>query len=285
MNCVRLPAVRYAAAQGTHEKREGINMKNVIRKACAAATAAVMLVSTSGCGMLNVTSAYGLYSRSMDIIEEAGGYEADCVMTMTMDLLGETDTTEMSMNYKTNGDNAQVTTHLGGEDGDVVSTTIGDMVYVEYAGTNVKYHIPDDYMDSVEDSFDGADIPQLTEEMLEGTEIVNNDDGTKQISLNLDSESLGSILDTLLGDTELMTFDNVNYIMIFDENDDLSAMRLECDMTMTVMDVDFTANLVADYTFVNFGTAPEITLGYAEDEYIDGGEYVVDDTAGEEAAA
>ena len=56
-------------------------------------------------------------------------------------------------------------------------------------------------------------------------------------------------------------------------------------MTMTVMDVDFTANLVADYTFVNFGTAPEITLGYAEDEYIDGGEYVVDDTAGEEAAA
>ena len=121
--------------------------------------------------------------------------------------------------------------------------------------------------------------------MLEGTEIVNNDDGTKQISLNLDSESLGSILDTLLGDTELMTFDNVNYIMIFDENDDLSAMRLECDMTMTVMDVDFTANLVADYTFVNFGTAPEITLGYAEDEYIDGGEYVVDDTAGEEAAA
>ena len=209
-------------------------MKNVIRKACAAATAAVMLVSASGCGMLNVTSAYGLYSRSMDIIEEAGGYEADCVMTMTMDLLGETDTTEMSMNYKTNGDNAQVTTHLGGEDGDVVSTTIGDMVYVEYAGTNVKYHIPDDYMDSVEDSFDGADIPQLTEEMLEGTEIVNNDDGTKQISLNLDSESLGSILDTLLGDTELMTFDNVNYIMIFDENDDLSAMRLECDMTMTV---------------------------------------------------
>ena len=64
-------------------------MKTIVKKAAIILMAVLTLASLSGCEFINVTTAYGLYSRSMEKIEDAGGYEADCTMSMTFDILGE----------------------------------------------------------------------------------------------------------------------------------------------------------------------------------------------------
>ncbi|MCD7823866.1 MAG: hypothetical protein LUG86_07630 [Oscillospiraceae bacterium] len=229
------------------------------------ATVALTLCS---CSLFDTVTAYGLYSRAVKKLAKAGGYNADCVMTMSFDILGETISTDTEMNIKENSTGTQITTEIDGEE--IISTFIDEKVYVEYSDTLVYYTVADS--DSTE-SIGDVNIPELAEEIFENISVTVNDDGTKQIAIVLESENAESILGSFVSDLEDLVFDDIIYIMIFDKNNNLSLMTLTCSASIDVLGYTMTGYVNAVYTFIDFGTVPEFELGHDESEFEYGGEY------------
>ncbi|MCD7770849.1 MAG: hypothetical protein LUH23_01980 [Oscillospiraceae bacterium] len=227
-----------------------------------------LVLSLSGCSLFDTLTAYGLYSRAVSKLAKAGGYNADCVMSITFDILGESLTSETVMNIKENSSGTQVITEM--DDYTITTTYIDDKVYVEYSDTLIYYTVTDS--DSTA-SIGDANLPELAKDIFDNINVVKNDDGTKQIAIVLESEDAESILGSFVSDLEDLTFDDIIYVMIFDKNNDLSAMTLSCSASIDVLGYTMTGYVTAEYTFIDFGTAPEFELGYAESEYEDGGEY------------
>ncbi|MCD7785240.1 MAG: hypothetical protein LUH18_06635 [Oscillospiraceae bacterium] len=220
------------------------------------------------CSFFDALTAYGLYSRAVKKLAKAGGYNADCVMTISFDILGETLSMDTVMNIKENETGTQITTEIGDEN--VISTYIDDKVYVEYGDMLVCYTVTDS---ESSESVGDVNIPELAEELFENISVTKNDDGTKQIAIVLESEDAESILGSFVSDLEDLAFDDIIYIMIFDKNNDLSEMTLSCSASMDVLGYTMTGYVTAEYTFIDFGATPEFELGYDESEYEDGGEY------------
>ncbi len=231
----------------------------------------LVCLALCSCTFFNALTAYGLYSQAAKKLEKAGGYEADCVMTMSFDVLGEEISTSIPMNVKQNGDDTQSTTEVSGEK--IVSTRIGDTVYVEYDGAGVKYHVSEQSNEAVDGILDNAELPQLSKDVFENIEVVKGEEGSKSISIELDGDTAKQLLGSFLGDSEALTLDNIAFEMVFDKKNNIETMKITCLATIEVMGVSTSGEVSADYTFINFGEAPEITLNYPESEYEDGGEY------------
>ncbi len=246
-------------------------MNKKIIRACQAAVLLLVCLALCSCTFFNALTAYGLYSQASKKLEKAGGYEADCVMTMSFDILGEEISTSIPMNIKQNGDDTQSTTEVSGEN--VVSTRIGDTVYVEYDGAGIKYHVSEQNDESADEILGNAELPQLSKEVFENIEIVKGENGSKSISIELDGDTAKQLLGSFLGDSEALTLDNIVFEMVFDKKNNIETMKITCLATIEVMGVSTSGEVSADYTFINFGEAPEITLNYPEPEYEDGGEY------------
>lgn len=246
-------------------------MNKKIIRVCQAAVLLLVCLALCSCTFFNALTAYGLYSQAAKKLEKAGGYEADCVMTMSFDILGEEISTSIPMNVKQNGDDVQSTTEVSGEK--VVSTRIGDTVYVEYDGAGIKYHVSEQNDESTDEILGNAELPQLSKEVFENIEIVNGENGSKSISIELDGDTAKQLLGSFLGESEALTLDNIAFEMVFDKKNNIENMKITCLATIEVMGVSTSGEVSADYTFINFGQAPEITLNYPESEYEDGGEY------------
>ncbi len=227
-----------------------------------------MTLTLSGCALFDTVTAYGLYSRATSKLEKAGGYNADCVMSITFDILGESLTSETVMNIKENSTGTQITTDIDGDT--IVSTYIGDKVYVEYNDSLVYYTVTDS--DTAESAGD-INLPELAKDIFDNINVVRNDDGTKQIAIVLESEDAESILGSFVSELEDLTFDDIIYTMLFDQDNDLYMMTLSCSASIEVLGYTLTGYVTAEYTFIDFGTAPEFELGYDENEFEDGGEY------------
>lgn len=227
-----------------------------------------MALSLTGCSLFDTLTAYGLYSRAVTELAKDGGYDADCVMTISFDFLGETLSTDTVMNIKENTTGTQIVTEMDGEE--IISTYIDDKVYVEYGDTLVYYTVTDsDATESIGD----ANLPELAKEIFDNINVVKNDDGTKQIAIVLESEDAESILGSFVTDLDDLTFDDIIYVMIFDKNNDLYMMSLNCSATIDVLGYTMTGYVTAEYTFNDFGTVPEFELGHDESEFEYGGEY------------
>lgn len=244
----------------------------VSKKICKRVTPAVLIVvvalSFSGCSIFDTLTAYGLYSRAASRLEKAGGYNADCVMSISFDILGETVTSETVMNIKENQTGTQVITEM--DDETITSTYIDDKVYVEYGDSLIYYTVVDS---DTTDSIGNVNLPDLAKDIFDNIRVVKNDDGTKQIAIVLESENAESILGSFVTDLEDLTFDDIIYTMIFDCSNDLYMMTLSCSASIDVLGYTMTGYVTAEYTFIDFGTAPEFDLGHDESEFEDGGEY------------
>lgn len=225
-------------------------------------------VSLTGCSLFDTITAYGLYSRAVTQLEKAGGYEADCIMSIAFDILGETVSSETVMNIKENSTGTQIVTEM--DDETITTTYVDDKVYVEYGDSLIYYTVVD--LSSIE-SIGDVNLPELAKEVFDNISVIKNDDGTKQISIVLESENADSILGSFVSDLSDLTFNDIVYTMLFDKNNNLSMMTLICSASIDVLGYTMTGYVTAEYTFIDFGTAPEFELGYDESEYEDGGEY------------
>ncbi|MCD8108130.1 MAG: hypothetical protein LUE20_09250 [Oscillospiraceae bacterium] len=225
-------------------------------------------VSLTGCSLFDTITAYGLYSRAVTQLEKAGGYEADCIMSIAFDILGETVSSETVMNIKENSTGTQIVTEM--DDETITTTYVDDKVYVEYGDSLIYYTVVD--LSSIE-SIGDVNLPELAKEVFDNISVIKNDDGTKQISIVLESENADSILGSFVSGLSDLTFNDIVYTMLFDKNNNLSMMTLICSASIDVLGYTMTGYVTAEYTFIDFGTAPEFELGYDESEYEDGGEY------------
>ncbi len=241
---------------------------NIFRRLTSVAVAVALTLCLSGCSLFDTLTAYGLYSRAVNKLEKAGGYNVDCVMSISFDILGETLTSETAMNIKENSSGTQIVTEI--DDEIIMSTYIDDKVYVEYGDTLIFYTVTDSDSD---DSVGDVNLPDLAKEIFDNISVVKNDDGTKQIAVVLESENAESILGSFVTDFDDLTFDDIIYTMIFDSSNDLYMMTLSCSASMDVLGYTITGYVTAEYTFIDFGTAPEFDLGHDESEFEDGGEY------------
>ncbi len=247
-------------------------MSRKITRALTAATVLAVCLALCSCTFFNALTAYGLYSRSAKKLEKAGGCEADCLISMSFNIFGEDVSSFTDMRIKQNGDRVQTIVAL--DDGDVTSTRIGNTVYVEYAGTYIKYSIPEqDGAEDGENAFTSIEIPAFSKDIFEGIGINQDDDGTKSVLIDLDSETAMEYLGSFLGEDETVTPENVSLEMVFDKENDLQSMKITCTATADVLGLSVSGEVSANYTFINFGEVPEITLGRDESEYEDGGEY------------
>lgn len=243
-------------------------MKRFISSAFALILSAVL----SGCAAFDAVTAYSLYSGAAKKLKKAGGYEADCALSMSFDVLDGLES-GINMNIKVNGDSAQLSADIS--DNKIVTTYIGDTVYVESGETMIKYKGGSEDSKTLIEKLSDGSIPKLSKVELEDLEVVKNDDGTRQITVRLNAETgkgaLGSMFDSF-GDLSVdlgeINFDEVTCTMLFDKKKNLSKMTMECTFETSILSTfKIGGKLTMDYSFLNFGTAPEIALLHPESDY------------------
>lgn len=236
------------------------------------AAAVLLCISLAGCTLGKKLTAFGLYSRAAAKIAEAGGFEADCDVKMSIGDLDET--TAMNINIKQNGKDIEMSLASGGQN---ISRTviIGRDLYLETAGDiKLKYALPESDTAAVESVADG--LPKLAEDVFESVDVAENDeDGTKSVTVNISGETAAEMFGSFgQSGLEGMSFDSAEITMYFNKNDDLDSMKATAVGKMTVLGFELGVGVDADYRFVNFGEAPVIELPEDADEYTDMGEYV-----------
>ncbi|MBQ8623909.1 MAG: hypothetical protein IJ424_06025 [Oscillospiraceae bacterium] len=247
-----------------------------MKKLISLVLVAALMLSLSSCAFLEAATAYGLYSKAMKTIEKAGGYEADCTMTMVMNLLGEELEMAYDMNVKQNGENMQMFMDIEGVSTEMVM--VDNTVYISAEDQKIKYSVTsEEQSEEIADSMGTANLPDLTEDFFENIDVIESEDGTKTITLALDNETAKEIMgivneqsDELGGTVEL---ENIFLTMKFTEKNVLDLMTLDCDMAVSTMGIEMEVGMSIEYKFVNLGTAPEIVVPEDADSYTDGGEY------------
>lgn len=234
-----------------------------IARLITALVTAVLLISLTGCESTDEFGAYDLYSSAIEKINNIGGFETNCVITLSFDDSDFDFDQSFDMNIKRNGKDSQTTTGITGEEKSSVVTRLGDTVYQEGSSYAVKSHItPYSPADNSSLFLDG----KLPKNIFKGVNIINGEDGRSTISVHLDNKNSNQLLAGALGveqpaDTKLS---NMILSFTFNEKNDFETMQFICDITYDDMDK---AKVVANYTFVNFGTAPNITLSHPKHEY------------------
>lgn len=247
--------------------------------ACIAVAMVILALSLSSCALFEAATAYSLYSKAMKTIETAGGFEADCKMNMSMNILGEELVTSYDMNIKQNGDNMKMTMEVEGLETETV--VIGDTVYAKIGDEKIKYIAKTEEQAAILESEMSDIVPDLAESVFEGIDVIKSEDGKKAITLTLDDETAKKLMGALADEesaelSESMSLENIFLTMKFSEKNVLEGMTFDCDMIIEVLGMKMTSHVALDYVFVNFGEAPEISAPADADTYTDGGEYTGD---------
>lgn len=244
------------------------------RTFCVILATVVFALSLCSCALFDAVTAYGLYSKAMKTFKEAGGFEADCVVSLSMNVLGQEVLTSYGVNVKQNGSNVKMTMD---SEGLVTETTMIDRtVYVNAVGQKLKYTISSDKTLTMDLN---RIMPELKENVFEGIDVIRNDDGTKAVSVELEQEVVKKIFSTLIeeedtGISEAMSFENILFTMNFSKDNELESVALDCDMIVDILGMNLTSHVTIEYTLINFGTAPKVAAPEDADSYIDAGEYV-----------
>lgn len=222
-------------------------------------TLSLVLGAFSGCALKKQLTAFGLYSKAVNTIRDAGGVEVECTAVMDITLLS----VEMDMNIKQNGKNSEVTVSMGGEQ--ISKTAIVDgMVYVEANGMKICYPQPS------EDKPGSADIsalPKLAEDLFNDVEIVEDENGGKALTVSVSGDTLASVLGSAAEALEGLQFDDAELTMYFNADDDIESMHMTGSAQMSAIGISMNVGMEIDYRFINLGTAPEITPPDDADEY------------------
>ena len=240
-----------------------MNGKNIVKRVAAFLMTAVMVLSLSGCELFARKTAYDLYSGAVNAMNEAGGFEADCKISVATSVASVDMSIDFNMNMQMNGENAKIYIDYV-DDTEMVTSLFDGYTYLEI-GDEIKFKVKNE-----DDEFmaDEGILPTLTEEMLEEVELVENEDGSTSFTVEVSYEDAENLLNLTEEGMEVVP-GSIMLSMTFDENDVIKSMKLEFDVTMEEEGVAYTGTESVECEFVNVGTAPEIKLNYPEDEYMD----------------
>lgn len=241
-----------------------MNGKNIVKRVAAFLMAAVMVLSLSGCELFARKTAYDLYSGAVNAMNEAGGFEADCKISVATSVASVDMSIDFNMNMQMNGENAKIYIDYV-DDTEMVTSLFDGYTYLEI-GDEIKFKVKNE--DDDEFMADEGILPTLTEEMLEEVELVENEDGSTSFTVEVSYEDAENLLNLTEEGMEVVP-GSIMLSMTFDENDVIKSMKLEFDVTMEEEGVAYTGTESVECEFVNVGTAPEIKLNYPEDEYMD----------------
>lgn len=240
-----------------------MNGKNIVKRVAAFLMAAVMVLSLSGCELFARKTAYDLYSGAVNAMNEAGGFEADCKISVATSVASMDMSFDFKVNIQINDDDVKISLDYL-NDTEVVTAMVDGYTYLELGDIKFKTQTEDG-----DEPMDNEGIlPTLTEEMLEEVEMVENEDGSTSFTVEVSYEDAENLLNLTEEGMEVVP-GSIMLSMTFDENDVIKSMKLEFDVSMEEEGVAYTGTESIECEFVNVGTAPEIKLNYPEDEYID----------------
>ncbi len=242
-----------------------------MKKIIALTLAVIICLGLCSCSLFQKIDAIYLYTKAAETLANAQSYEMICDMTMGMSFLGINMDMTFDIDMKVAGENAQIAMKILEQD--ITVTMIDDIMYMDAIGQSVKYTVPEEEEETVTDDFVAAELPEIGREILEATEVIENEDGTKALELTLSSEQAESLMG-LAGDMYAnMKFDNIVLTLRFDEKNVISGMAMTGQYTASEEGIELGGEIVADYTFKNFGGEVEITIPNPVENYTDGGVY------------
>lgn len=229
--------------------------------------AAAIMAALPSCGLKSKLTAFGLYSRAAKTFSEAGGFEAEATGTIDMGFLtqllgGEI---ESVTHIKKNGVNSNTVVYVQGQKS--YESTVYDGYSYTSLSSGTKVKAPVEEPETVDSSSEF--LPKLAEEVFEGVEVVENSDGTKTVATTISGDVLNGLLGEYAENTiGEMTISSADMEMIFDESDDLKALNVAADIKADLAGTELEATVTMSYSFINFGTAPEILPPEDIDEYV-----------------
>ena len=219
----------------------------------------IALTAITGCAFKKQLTAFGLYTKAVNTIREAGGMEAECKAVLDLSLIK----VGIDMNIKQNGSDSEVTVIMSGEQ--VSKTiTVGDMVYTDAAGVKTRSPKAAPADDSIGDI---SALPKLAEDLFTDIEIVEDENGGKALTIVIGSDTIAALLGEGAEIIDGIDFDDCEMTMYFDADDNIKSMHLESDAAMDFSEFEMKISLTVDYDFINLGTAPEISIPEDADDY------------------
>ena len=233
--------------------------------------ALLCIFSFSACGKDN---AYDLYSDATKKLEEANGGEFNMTTKTTVTVAGKTESYEIKMNVKTNGNNMTITS----EDSEIMpftsATYIDGVLYMETDAGKIKSTVSLEDLDDELGSFGTTNtveqLPDLTEDKLKDIELTE-EDGIRSFTTTLTMDELKPMMEGMGMDFDEMpeglTF-TATIKVSFDKKDNMTGYSLSINMGMT--EDEYTISYVFDIAcdFVNPGTAPTITAPADAADYV-----------------
>ncbi len=244
-----------------------------MKKLLAVILALSLCLSLCSCGLAEKVNAVTLYAKAASTLSEAKSFEASCTMCMAMDVMGMNMDLDFDINMKVDGKNMQMSMSLLGQD--ITMTLLDKTMYMDMMGQSVKYSVEDTDKAGSEimDDTIARKLPEIALEVLEATEITENEDGTKELTVALTNEQSSELMGLANSMYEGMAFENVMLTLKFDSKNQLSGFSVDGTFSASEADITVGGDLAVDYEFVSIGEAVEIALPVAEEEYTDGGKY------------
>ena len=245
-----------------------------MKKLIAIVLTLTLCLSLCSCSLFDKVTAASLFAKAVETLAETKNYEADCNVTMSMDLMGMNMDIGVDMNLKVADKDMQISMSILGQD--VVMTMLGNIMYMDVMGGGMKYTVQDTEKAEEEIMSDtmAKALPEISSEVLDATELVENEeDGTKELTVSLTSEQSAELLGMANAMYENMSFEDIKLTVRFDAENELTGFSVIGTYKATEEDITLAGDVSATYTFVNLGEVPEITLPLAEEDYVDGGIY------------
>ena len=215
-------------------------------------------------------TAASLYADSLKAVEEAGGMEANVSMKISAEFGGETETMDMEMKMKSNGDNMYIFMD------EVEMTYVDGVMYTKMGDIKTKETISlDAFKKDYGSMLTTVDFPELSEEVLKDIELVE-DGENRSFTVTLDAATMQSYVDKIMsglmgGSDEDMPNIKISSIVLtptFDKDGNMTKMNMKMEISYEMeMIGEMKMGMDMTFTLVNIGTAPTITAPADADSY------------------
>ncbi len=230
--------------------------------------AVVCLFSFASC---KKDTAASLYTGAMTSMEELNAMDAKITIKMSAKIGGETETEDIEMKIKSNGNNM----YMESEDSKI--TYVDGVLYMDL-GDDMKYktEVSAEDFNKQYGSMANSDFPELTEEKLKDVELTEDGDN-RSFTVTLDAATVKSFVDSMLGsmmgedDSLELDISDITMTATFDKDDNLTKLNMKMKVAYELDGLDEPIEMDMDmtYDFTVITAAPAITAPADAADYED----------------
>lgn len=240
------------------------------------------------CGLLascNQLSTFVVVSQALEKTAKLDSMEAKMEMEMEMSMMGMDITVPIDAEVKAKGlqgDNpvslSDISTSVLGQTVEMVMYQEGDWAYYVVDDMKYKTNIAEAEAETDYTGVVTGLLQKLPEGLLEGIELVDNEDGSQTMSLELSGEQFTEIYADILDTTSAQYGDSISKFEISDASISItvkdgyvSVFDMAFTMDMTVEGVETSSDVVYKVSYLNPGQEVTITPpeGYQDFEEMD----------------